>query len=1109
MVFNSLFNQHLMDKYIKKHKKEFKLTHSRKEALLKWKKMLDSGELKNEESNYGNFSHIILEDLLGYEHYNDIKEHKKVDYGKGRSEFIIYKNKEKFMVIELKGSNTDLDKPQAGRKDNLTPVEQSFKYVQDSKESLKWILVSNYDEFRLYNYEKRSHQYISFKFEELLEPETFKKFMLIFSRFSTIENNLIEKLVSKTVFVERELEDEFYKLYNETRLMLIAELEHIHPEFTRDESVHYSQLILNRYIFICFAEDLGLLPEEISVKTIENPIKNRDIGHNEIWHRMNSLFIDINVGNEFKKIYGYNGGLFNEDLESLKIRDIIDDHSIFKDAYQKWKFEEYSLIVEEKLSPYGNKINPIYKNLMTIATFNFSTELDVNILGHIFENSIGEIEELKADTKGRRKKEGIYYTPEYITDYICRNTIIPYLSKSGKANTVDKLIGEYYGLTEIEKLDEKVEKIKIVDPACGSGAFLNKASDILLEIHEAIFNEKYGEKTTMDRFFDSIEERRKILLDNIYGVDLNEESVEITKLSLFLKVCKKGLKLPNLDNNIKCGNSLINDPEYTDKPFKWKKEFKGIFDEDGFDIVVGNPPYIRIQTLNYDKNMIKFFRNTYESAIGNYDIYNLFVEKSLELVKEKHEIGFILPNKFILADYGKGLRNIINESSALQSIINFQDNQLFKGASTYTCLLFLKKNTKQFKYAEIKLLDDYETAFNIIDSNEEYDDSNISVGVLESEEYLKEQWNFYIGKSARLIKRLTEMPIKLEDNVEKIFQGLATSADKIYIVKSVRHLGNLTEIYSEETGQNHIIENEMLKKVIKGKETKKYGFDYQDRYLIHPYILNKDDYRLIEPELLEKNYPNAWKYLKLNEKKIRARERGKMDHDKWYAFTYPKSMLDYRNKKIMTPNSAFNASFSYDTEGEYYTTTGVAGGFAIKLKKDSKFNEWYLLTILNSSLMNFFNKKIGKSLQGGFYSFEGRVIKNYPLIEINNEEQQIFIQKAKEISYLVSNFIKEIKNFKDWIKRTYKIEKLSKKLDKYYELSFDEFLNELKKKKVDIKPRKTQELLKKEFEESLDKINPLLLEIEKTDNEIDQMVYELYGLSEDEIKIIEDSLGSI
>nr|WP_054858993.1 type IIL restriction-modification enzyme MmeI [Methanobacterium formicicum] len=215
---------------------------------------------------------MILESLLGYDYEENIEENVKEDYGRGFSEFAMKKDGKKFMVIELKGSDTDLDKPQQRKNDKRTPVDQAFDYAKRSGD-INWILVSNYDEFRLYNWHKKQHQYISFKAEELKDPETFKSFMLVLSKFSTIENNLIEKLVSKTIFVERDLEAEFYKLFNETRLMLIAEIEHIHPEFTRDQSVHYSQLILNRYIFICFAEDLGLLPEEISVGTIETPIK--------------------------------------------------------------------------------------------------------------------------------------------------------------------------------------------------------------------------------------------------------------------------------------------------------------------------------------------------------------------------------------------------------------------------------------------------------------------------------------------------------------------------------------------------------------------------------------------------------------------------------------------------------------------------------------------------------------------------------------------------------------------------------------------------------------------------------------------------------------------
>ena len=528
--------------------------------------------------------------------------------------------------------------------------------------------------------------------------------MLVFSKFSTVEHNLLEKIVSKTISVERDLEAEFYKLYNETRLMLIAELEYLHPEFSREKSVHYAQLILNRYIFICFAEDLGLLPEDISVETIETTVNDHRLRGSEIWHDLNGLFFDVDKGNEDrendedKKIYGYNGGLFLEDIEFLKIRDIVEDQSIFNDADQKWNFKEQSLLVEDKLSQYSDKINPIYKNLMTISSFNFKSQLDVNILGHIFENSIGDIEELKADLKGRRKKDGIFYTPKDITDYICRNTIIPYLSKSGKATTVEKLVREYWG-SEIKQLDEKVRNIKIVDPACGSGAFLNKASDVLLEIHEKIHEEKYKDDPTLIPYFDDIKERRSILLNNIYGVDLNEESVEITKLALFLKICKEGLKLPNLDNNIKCGNSLIDDPEYTDKPFKWEEKFPEIFNEGSFDIIVGNPPY----GIFIDERERNYYSTHFPLTKYKTNLYILFIERMLQIFNNSI-VHFIIPKSLLFNSYHGMIRKELLLKTEIDEIFTITE-KVFDDAEVGSSLLLkftLKDNPNPKNIIKLK-----------------------------------------------------------------------------------------------------------------------------------------------------------------------------------------------------------------------------------------------------------------------------------------------------------------------------------------------------------------------------------------------------------------------
>jgi len=1053
MATNNLFNQPLMNKYLRKYKKELSLSHSRKEAVLKWIKKLEKWELKDEVANYGNFSRIILEDILGYDYEENIVENVKEDYGMGLSEFAIKKVNKKFIVIELKGSDTDLDKPQSRKNDKRTPVDQAFDYAKRSGD-IDWIFVSNYDEFRLYNWHKKEHQYISFKAEDLQNPETFKLFMLIFSKFSTIEHNLIEKLVSKTVFVERDLEAEFYKLYNETRLMLIAELEHIHPEVTREESVHNAQLILNRYIFICFAEDLGLLPEEISVKTIEGVTNLRGY---EIWHNLNGLFLDVNKGSEFReeKIFGYNGGLFSEDLEELKIRDIVEDQSIFKDAYQKWKFEEYSLLVEEKLSHYNARINPIYKNLMTISTFNFSSEVDVNILGHIFENSIGEIEELKADKKGRRKKEGIFYTPEYITNYICRNTIIPYLSKSGKANTVEDLLGEYWG-TEIEQLEDNVRKIRIVDPACGSGAFLNKAGDVLVEIHQAIRENKYKSDKSLMPFFDTIEERRKILLDNIYGVDLNEESVEITKLSLFLKVCKKGLKLPNLDNNIKCGNSIVDDHEYSINPFKWEKEFKMVFENGGFDIVIGNPPYVRQERI---KEIKPYLKENYEVYTGLADLFVYFFEKGLNILKNKGMFSFICANKFTRTKNDEPIRKFILEYE-FQKYIDLTGENIFEDVTTNPCIIIIKKIKKQDNYK--------------ININEEFqiDEKRLGSGV----------WIFEKPEVLDLRDKIMHTALKLGDIKEiNFYYGIKTGFDKAFII--------------DEKTKNQLIKDdpnnlEIIKPLLRGKNIKKYKNDFRNWYI----ILSKSGLNV------EKQYPSIYSHLLLHENRLKMRsDKGKY----WYNLRICKYYDEFKKEKIIWSNIANKPNFSYSNDGKVVD----ASAYFLTLK-NPHYDIKYIIANLNSDVSYFIFKMIGEKIAGGYHQWKTNKVKELPVLPIEYDKQLPFIEKVSEIIELNKGLINEIHSFKDWLNRTFFVDKFSQKLDKYYELSFYEFLTELNKKKVDTKQRKTQELLKKEFEESISKINPLLQEIEKTDKEINQMVYELYGLNDDEIGIIETSLES-
>ncbi len=1033
--------------------KAFQLTVQKHDFLKTHAEKVKNGDFKSEKSSYLYF-YDFLKEVLGYNREENILFEDKEALGRGKVEFVLKSaDKHKFMVIELKDQTADLDKPQNRANDKRSPVDQAFSYAQhsDINNPIDWIMVSNFKEFRLYNYNERSGKYICFTYEDLLNKEKFKCFMVAFSKKSHILKRYPDKIIKETLVVEKQLEHNFYKLFHETRLMLIKELEELN-DLSREQSVHYAQLILNRYMFIAFAEDSGLLTSQISTDTIITPIKKGNLRHRSIWQRLNELFLDINEGNDYKKISGYNGGLFAEDLDFLKIRDTVEDQEIFKDTWQDWNFNEYEKDTKHLLGSHADVVNPIYKNLLTISSFDFSSELDVNILGHIFENSIGDLEELKEDTKGRRKKDGIFYTPEYITDYICRNTIIPYLSKSGNVNTVDDLVGEYWG-SAIEELDEKVKNIKIVDPACGSGAFLNKAADILVEIHQSIHKILYKDlKETLIPYFDHIGKRREILLNNIYGVDLNEESIDITKLSLFLKVCRKGLKLPNLNKNIKCGNSLIDDPKYTDKPFNWEEEFPEIFTEGGFDVVIGNPPYVRQEKI---KEIKPYLKDYYGAYTGVADLYIYFFEKGIEILKDNGQLGFISSNKFTKSKYGKKLREYILNNTIFVKYVDHSYDNVFPDASTYPSVIILKKGHDEYN--------------KILVNNDFY---------LEQSRFNDNSWGFEHPKILDLKEKLENSGIKLK-NIDglKIKRGLTTGYNKAFTIS----LQEKNDLIAKDSRVKDII-----KPLVRGKDIKKWNVDYQQLYLIN----SKNGLDITE-------YPAVLNHLDQYKEHLEKRwDKG----DHWFNLRKCAYYDDFEKDKIIWAEIALTPSFTLDKNGLFLLNTSY-----LMTLSNENYKLRYLLALLNSKLLHWEFKQLSTGIMSGYLRYVKQYVENLPIYPANLLQQQSLIKLTDHILSKHKKLQQEVIGFRNWLKQTFKVEKLSQKLEKYYELSLDEFLDELRKKKVDVRSRENQELLRNEYQKSLDVVNPLLQEIEQTNNQIDGLVYELYELTDEEIKIIEDS----
>ena len=403
----------------------------------------------------------------------------------------------------------------------------------------------------------------------------------------------------------------------------------------------------------------------------------------------------------------------------------------------------------------------LYKYTQQLAAYDFESQVDVNILGHIFENSLNEIESVNAEIEGgdfdkqtsKRKKDGVFYTPKYITKYIVENTIGKLCDQKktelgfkeeeyfkGRKNrnkaTITKLV------TILDEYRDWLLQLTICDPACGSGAFLNQALDFLIKEHTYI-DELKTKVLGGGLQFPDIE--NTILENNIYGVDLNEESVEIAKLSLWLRTAQPRRKLNNLNSNIKCGNSLIDSKAVAgDKAFNWEEQFPKVFNpttetslrgtkqslekKGGFDVIIGNPPYVLCQPSNTDEKTLSFYKK-FKVASYKIDLFHLFYENSINLITQNGKLGFITPNTFLTNKYIKPLRAFILNNSFIDELINYEDSVFIDAGVDVATLILSKNNSKNEAIniyssnkghlmslgskSQLKWIDDPEHSFNI------------------------------------------------------------------------------------------------------------------------------------------------------------------------------------------------------------------------------------------------------------------------------------------------------------------------------------------------------------------------------------------------------------
>ena len=669
---------------------DIKLDSDQITASKEWLKLLNDGQLKKEKENYIKFADIILRRVLKYDISNDVIFEKNIN--RKFNEFIFKNSTRNIFCIEVKGTAVEnlYERQHRAKKEHETPIEQLWNYMGIN--ALPYGICTNYKIFYLIDHDHGYYTPHKFDFKTIEDnEEKLKEFVAVFSNL--LDEEIMKKNKKHQLMEQRELTSEFYTIYHYTRLMMVKEFEQ-KCDIVRKDAIRTAQLILNRLIFIFFVEDKGLIGESnLFSKNIRGVIENGITPESKnIWNYINDiLFYKFNHGSlDNPKINEFNGGLFKNKIDShIYFLDKTDD-SFFQNIEKIPKSESWEFDPKLGDTVINHKPSRIIKNLLKMASYDFDSQISINILGHIFEQSITDLELLE-NSISQTKLDGVYYTPEHITDYICKKAIISYLSKSGCVTSPFHLVAEYSN--DLELLEQKFHNIKILDPACGSGAFLIKSIDILILIWREIENIKIRKKTgeTEQQNITEYGEKdhiKEIIKNNIYGVDINEESVEITKLSIFLKTASKGKKLPDLDKNIKVGNSII--PDISKNNFTWEKEFPDIFgnqnDKLGFDVVVGNPPY-----FNLRKNDV--LNNSPDCAMlknGVINVAALFLKKGIDLLNDGF-LGFIIPKSFLTVESWKPIRDFIFKHSLIE--VNDVGKQ-WDNVGLEQTIIFVSKNGK-------------------------------------------------------------------------------------------------------------------------------------------------------------------------------------------------------------------------------------------------------------------------------------------------------------------------------------------------------------------------------------------------------------------------------
>lgn len=1023
--------------------------------------MIRSGRINKikETALHGDFKSKIVEAVLGYTSEVQGADHTVTserailrgsvdlalgDFGPGRSQILA--------PFELKGAKTkDLDAIMPGRA--KSPVQQAWEYATNAP-GVKWVLVSNYVELRLYGFGEGTQAYEKFDLQRLVEPDEYARFMLLLSAENLLTGRTLD-LLGESRKEDKDITNDLYSDYKQLRSNLIEVIGQTAPKVAPLEAIAAAQTVLDRVLFTAFAEDTGLLPKRILEKAFEHadPFNPRPV-----WDNFKGLFAAIDKGNTRLDVPPYNGGLFAPNA-----------------------------IVDNLDLPDG-----VCEGFKKIGEYDFASQVSVTVLGHIFEQSITDVERLQAvargvvveekkssGTTGRRKRDGVVYTPDFVARFIVEQTLGTHLhdifqeilatfAQKGARPQDDEIRWKRKGaeLSAWEAYRERLKRIRIVDPACGSGVFLVMAFDYmkaeLTRVNDKIADLRGGVRSLFDP--DS-----EILTNNLFGVDVNAESVEIAKLSLWVKTARRGKMLDSLDNNLRVGDSLIEDSNfaYLKHGFTWQNAFPAVFADGGFDIVLGNPPYVRMEFL---KAIKPYLASRFEVVSDRADLYAYFFERGLKLLKPGGRLGYISSATFFRTRAGAPLRRFLRAKAVIEHVVDFADLQIFEGVTTYPAVLVLRNMppTPDHAVSFWKLSNLPETNFTAayLKNAAEYNQASLTDGSWEIEGASLGLLREKIRKGRPTLKQVYGSPL----------YGIKTGLNEAFIIDTPTKDRLCTKDPKSA---------DLLKPFLEGKDLKRWRQDSRGLWIIY---IPKNRVKI-------GNYPAIRDWLL----PYKARLEKRATQQAWFELQQAQEAYSarYAATKISYPHFNREPNFSLETAGAFSNDKSYA------IPSD----DLCLLALLNSKVGWFYLSNLAPAVRGGFHELRVQYVDQLPVptftktqkASIESQTASI-LKKQAEMQRIQRALVRRIPD----LCSTGQTPKLSEKLQAWWLLAnFQAFRAETRKCfKADIPLAE-----RSEWEEWFNRDRAVIASLQRETAELarknDDLISKAFRLSDEEISLLE------